>query len=352
MFIFSDFYRVQCVLTLTTRNLMNTSRIAFAFVLIAASIVSILAQDEIIKVNTTLVRVPVVVSDRQGRYVPSLKASDFTVFRDGVQQKIDFFAATEEPINVALLIDTSHSTESVIDDIKLAAERFIRLLRPRDKAAVVSFDRSTNILSHFTSDIGRLNDAIKRAEIPEPFGTTLRDAIYQTVNEEFASVTGRKAIILLTDGKDAGSRVSAADLLRSLQEKDVMIYSVFFKTGPAMQLGPMNGGGRLGRRFPGNDPFLIGQRDRRLRRQGLVNDRAEEFLRGLTETTAGRLFSSEGAQLKQTFELIVDELRHQYHLGFYPPDENETGMIHELRVKVSRNDVSVRARSSYRAERK
>src|SRR4030095_11002626 len=147
---------------------MNINGLAVVFVLLAACVGLAGAQDEIIKVDTTLVRVPVVVSDRQGRYVPGLKVSDFTVFRDGVQQKIDFFAATEEPINVALLVDTSHSTEPVIDDIKLAAERFIRLLRPRDKAAVVSFDRSTNILSHFTSDIARLNDAIKRAEIPEP----------------------------------------------------------------------------------------------------------------------------------------------------------------------------------------
>src|SRR5262245_49357830 len=245
-----------------------------ALVLISASVGQVRAQEEVIKVDTTLVTVPVVVSDRQGRYVPGLKASDFTVFKDGVQQKIEFFASTEERINVALLIDTSHSTEPVIDDIKRAAERFVKLLRQGDKAAIVSFDHSTTVLSHFTSDVGRLNDAINRAEIPRPAGTTLRDAVYQTVNEEFAGVTGRKAIILLTDGKDFGSRVSPADLLFSLQEKDIMIYSVFFKTGPGMQIAQLDR--ILGRRFPGIDPFLIGPRARQLQRRpgGLANEGA------------------------------------------------------------------------------
>jgi Ca-activated chloride channel family protein len=331
---------------------MKINRLAALIVVVAACSEAAAPQDEVIKVDTTLVSVPVVVSDRQGRYVPGLKASDFVVFSDGAQQKIEFFASTEERINVALLIDTSHSTEPVIDEIKRAAERFVKLLRPGDKAAIVSFDHSTTVLSHFTSDIGRLNDAINRAEIPRPAGTTLRDAVYQTVTEEFAGVSGRKAIILLTDGKDFGSRVSPSDLLFSLQEKDVMIYSVFFKTGPGMQMAQLDR--MLARRFPGIDPFLIGPRGRQLRRQpgGMANERAEEFLRSLTDTTAGRLYSSDASQLKQTFESIVEELRHQYHLGFYPADEKETGVIHELRVKVSRQDLSIRARTSYRAERK
>jgi len=157
---------------------MKVSRLAALIILVTACSAEAAAQDEVIKIDTTLVSVPVVVSDRQGRYVRDLKATDFTVFKDGVQQKIEFFASTDEPINVALLIDTSHSTHPVIDDIKRAAERFLKLLGPRDKAAVVSFDNSTTVLSHFTSDIGRLKEAVKQAEIPERAGTTLRDAVY------------------------------------------------------------------------------------------------------------------------------------------------------------------------------
>src|SRR5262249_28902671 len=147
------------------------------------------------------------------------------------------------------------------------AERFVKLLGPRDRAAIVSFDYAPHILSPLTSDAGQLNKAIKSADIPKPFGTTLRDAVYQTVKDEFAGVTGRKAIILLTDGKDAGSEITAPDLLYSLQESDVMIYSVFFETGQFRpqfgrsgagpgRMGGMGRGGIFGGgRFPGNDPF-------------------------------------------------------------------------------------------------
>src|SRR5215831_8889184 len=114
---------------------MNLSRKVVFLALFAVCATAAIAQDEVIKINTTLVSVPVIVSDRQGRYVADLKPSDFTLQRDGANQKIDFFASVEEPINVAVLIDTGHSTEPVIDDIKKAAERFVKLLGPRDRAA-------------------------------------------------------------------------------------------------------------------------------------------------------------------------------------------------------------------------
>ena len=332
---------------------MSRKLFALVTVLFAAQIFALHAQEEVIKVNTTLVSVPVIVSDRQGRYIPGLKSSDFSLFSDGTQRNIDFFASTEETINVALLIDTSHSTQPVIDDIKSAAKRFVKLLRPTDKAAVISFDYSVNVLSHFTSDPEKLNKAIHRAEIPEPFGTTLRDAVYQTVNDEFAGLSGRKAIILLTDGKDVGSSISMSNLLYSLQEKDVMIYSVFFKTGPqAMQQMRRGGmgrrGGVFGGRFPGNDPFPDRQRGRQ-QRATIVNERAEDFLNELSDTTAGRFYASDASKFKETFDLIVDELRHQYRLGFYPPDEKAVGLMHDIKVKVSRPDTAVRTRSFYRA---
>src|SRR5947208_9614827 len=92
------------------------------------------ASDETIKIETRLVSVPTVVSDHNGRYIPGLTRSDFKVFQDGAEQSIEFFAATEEPINVALLIDTSQSTRPVLDDIKESAKAFLKLLKPHDKA--------------------------------------------------------------------------------------------------------------------------------------------------------------------------------------------------------------------------
>lgn len=314
--------------------------------------------DEIIKIETTLVSLPVTVSDRQGRFLPNLKAADFTIFENGKQQKIEFFAATEEPLNIALLIDTSHSTRQVLDDIKDAALDFVKLLKPPDKAMIVSFDYAPHILSPLTADHEQLNRAVRQAEIGERFGTTLRDALWEVINQSFARVTGRKAVILLTDGKDAGSSISAAELLYSLEESDAPVYTMFYKTGGAMFGADNRGGRRRGGVFGGRFPNGGGGRlpnpqrgERRRQRIEQKNAAAEEFLQQLADKTAGRSFTGEVSDLKKTFASIVDELRYQYRLGFYPSDEAQNDKtVRELQVKVARPDAVVRARKSYRAQ--
>lgn len=317
--------------------------------------------DDVLKVDTRLVSVPVIVSDRSGRYVPNLKASDFSVFQDGVKQEVEFFAATEEPLTVALLIDTSQSTRSVLDDIKDSAISLVKLLGPKDRAMIVSFDYDTHILSGVTSDRRQLERAIDSAEIPEPFGTTLRDAVYETVNRSFAGITGRKAIILMTDGKDARSSITRDDLLYTLQETDTLIYTIFFKTNERQALRQILGGGRrrnggifgggMGGRFPGGGR---GGNDRRRSERIEENNRdAAEFLESLSNTTAGGFYESKDAKLQRTFASIVDELRNQYRLGFYPPDDPTPTVernLHELRVRVARPDTVVRSRTSYRVD--
>ncbi len=315
------------------------------------------APDETIKVETKLVSVPTTVSDRNGRYIPNLTAADFQIFQDGVQQNIEFFAATEEPITVALLIDTSQSTRPVLGDIKDSAKSFIKLLTPADRAMIVSFDFAAHTLSPLTSDQEKLKNAIKSAEIPKQLaGTTLRDAVYDTINTAFIGLTGRKAIILLTDGKDFGSRISRETLLFRLEESDTLVYTVFFKTDdrpqrPLFDRFPRGrrGGGIFGR-FP---PIGFPNRrdDRQRERMEQENRIAEAFLQQLSDLTAGRLYSSKDGKLKKTFAAIVDELRFQYRLGFYPAEESAAA-LHNLRVKVLRPDVSVRARGSYRTQNK
>ncbi len=309
--------------------------------------------DEPIKVETRLVSIPTIVSDRNGRYVPNLAQSDFTVFQDGIEQKIEFFASTEEPINVALLIDTSHSTRPVLGDIKDSARAFVKLLKPQDKAMIVSFDYDTHILSPLTSNQDQLRNVIKDLEIPEYFGTTLRDAIWRTINGAFHGLNGRKAIIVLTDGKDAGSRIRQDDLLYRLQETDTLIYTVMFKTGerpPAFLPRSSDRDIWMGRsprpRFPDRRQR---QRQERAKVQNAV---AEEFLNELSDVTAGRHYSSENGKLKKTFEMIVEELRYQYRLGFYPPEANDKMALHTLKVKVARPEAVVRARGSYRIQAK
>ena len=324
--------------------------------------------DDTIKVETKLVSIPTIVSDRDGRYVPNLTAADFTVFQDGAKQNIEFFAATEEPISVALLIDTSQSTRPVLGDIKDSAKSFLKLLGPRDKAMIVSFDYDTHFLSPLTGDQEQLKKAIKQADIPQGrVGTTLRDAVFQTVDNVFKGLTGRKAIILLTDGKDHGSEITTRDLLFRLEESDTLIYTIFFKTGdqPRQIFRPVGiGGGRNGGifgggRFPGGGGRRGGgfppisqppRRDNPQRRERVEeqNLEAAEFLQELSDLTAGRFYPTKNGQLKDRFAEIVDELRFQYRLGFYPPEDTSTKTVHQLKVKVSRPDAVVRARASYR----
>ena len=328
--------------------------------------------DQTIKIDTTLVSVPVIVGDRQGRYIAGLKASDFTLYEDRVKQPIVFFADTEEPINVALLLDTSKSTTWALDDIKKTAQDFVKQLRPQDRAMIVSFDRDTMALCELTSDRKTLERAIGNAQIGERFGTKLRDAVNDVMKEEFRTVKGRKAIVLLTDGKDYGSEVDEQALMESAAESDTLIYSVFYRSLPPwLDSDRQTPRGRRGwperRLWMGRGDGLFtpatllpdppqgpGGDGRRRRRAGRIEERNEEamdFLRRLSEVSAGRYFSSEVSDLKQTFGQIVEELRHQYRLGFYPPD-HPAGSIHNIKVEVgieaARPDVVVRSRRSYR----
>jgi len=299
-------------------------------------------EDSTLKIDTTLVSVPVIVSDRQGRYVSGLTREDFTLFDDKVRQPIAFFAAVEEPLNIAMLLDTSRSTQFVLDDIKKAARLMLRKLRPADRAMIVSFDYRVQILCELTGDRKRLERAVDRAQIGEYVGTTLYDGISEVTWKSFKQVSGRKAVILLTDGKDAGSSVRADDLLDSVAESDTMIYSIFYSTGM-----PFMAGERFPRPGRRRNPQVVERRKRRVER---VNRSAAEFLQSLSENSAGRYYQSDVTDLARTFTLVVDELRHQYRLGFYPDEDNLDGTIHELRVRVNQHDVAVRARKSYRVE--
>jgi Ca-activated chloride channel homolog len=198
---------------------MSHRRTALAMSLMALGfpgLLSTLAQekqsDAPIKVQTTLVSVPVIVSDRQGRYISGLKLEDFKLYQDRIEQPIAVLDAAEEPLNIGLLLDTSHSTAQVLGDIKKAAVSFLKEMRAQDRAMVISFDYDIHVLSGLTSDRKVLERAIKDSSIGERFGTTLRDAVAEVIERRFKRVDGRKAIILLTDGKDVGSRTDEQDL--------------------------------------------------------------------------------------------------------------------------------------------
>lgn len=320
---------------------------------------SVKAQDptpDVVKIDSNLVSVPVIVSDRNGRYVAGLTIERFELYDNTQPQKIAFFDNTEEPLNIALVLDTSRSTQGVIDDIRKAAKNFLGELRPQDRAMILSFDYAVHRLCQLTNNRKTLENAIKHAEVGRYLGTVLNDAVKEIAERDFKPITGRKAIILLSDGQDHGSVISNSELLRSESESDTMVYSIFYASSlpsfPRLRdrRFPGGRGGIFGRRGPlgGQFPPGPGGGPRRQRKNEMDEDGAE-FMSELAQVTAGRFYRSQKTDLKKTFALIAEELRFQYRLAFKPDDLQKDGSVHLLRVKVDAADVAVRARKQYRA---
>jgi VWFA-related protein len=307
-----------------------------------------------IRIDTNLISVPVIVSDRDNRYVPDLKVEAFKLFDNQAEQKIVYFDAGEEPLNVVLMLDTSLSTSGVLDDIKKAAKEFLKTLRPQDRAMIVTFDWQFQKLTELTSNRKQLEEGIKVTKVGRYAGTVLNDALMDISKDVLRPIRGRKAIILLSDGEDHGSVVNPDDLIRAQSEADAMIYSIYYQPEMQRLFGP----GRPGRGFPGRPPFPFhhaapqgpGGPQGRGRPPWRRGDEGIDLMEKLAEVTGGRFYEGETKKLKETFALIAEELRHQYRLGFYPEELKRDGTTHALLVKVNLPNVSVRSRHEYVAK--
>jgi VWFA-related protein len=300
-----------------------------------------------IKIDTNLISVPVIVSDRNNRYVPDLKVEAFHLFDNQVEQKIAYFDTGEEPLNVVLMLDTSLSTSGVIKDIRKAATAFLKELRPQDRAMIVTFDWQTEKLSDLTNNRKQLEAAIKEAKVGRYAGTVLNDAVTDITRNVLQPIRGRKAIVILSDGNDRGSITTPDSLLKAESEADAMIYSIYYE-GELMRF---LGGPRRGRGpgpFPLDDPQRPGP-GRGPRRPPLLME-GELLMEQLADVTGGRFYQGETKNLKETFALIAEELRHQYRLGFYPEELQRDGSTHALQVKVNLPNVAVRSRHQYVAK--
>jgi VWFA-related protein len=317
--------------------------VAAAGLLICLNFLPVAAQQEqpidTLTIETRLVSVPVIVSDRTGHYISGLRANNFKLFDNNVEQQIKFFDAAAEPLNIAVLLDTSRSTRGVLGDIRNAARDFLKKLRPSDRAMIVSFDKEVRQLSPLTNDAKVWEVAIKRAAASEYFGTLLNDAVLETSKTFLQPVTGRKAIILLTDGEDGGSQTGAGELMSYESEADAMIYPIYYEAFLHSSGGGLSFPGLRGI-FGRSEPKSPQQKERRA---GAV-----AFLNKLSDVTGGRFFNSQATDLKNAFDLIARELRYQYRLGFYPDEAVPAGSLRTLRVRVDRPDVAVRARRQYR----
>ena len=319
--------------------------------------------DEEIKVETNLVTMPVSVLDRDGRFVSGLTQRDFEIMENGVKQKIEYFQSVEQPFTVVLMIDVSPSTQFRIDEIQNAAISFVDQLRPNDKVMVIAFDESVRILSEPTSNRAQLRNAIMMADFGD--GTSLYEAVDNALNRQLAKIQGRKAIVLFTDGVDTTSRrANYESTIADAEETDALVYPIRFNT----QRGTFGGGGGgwggpRGRRRGGNAGGWGGMIGIILGGQlppgmsgpiGGAGGSREEYERGnqyldeLALKSGGRKFDAESTlSLDTAFSGIAEELRRQYSVGYYPESAGEKGERRQIKVRVMRPNLVVRAKTSY-----
>jgi len=309
---------------------------------------------DVVSINTTLVTIPVSVMDRNGRYIPNLRKEDFRIWDDGVEQQVAYFASTEQPFTVVLMIDTSGSTHFKLEEMQDAAIAFVNQLQADDRVMVVSFDDKIRFLvDPPTNDRATLREAIMRTRTGG--GTRLYDAMDQVINQHLTQIKGRKAIVLFTDGVDTTSRKARLDdNLRDAEELDALIYPVQFDTYSDMNAGGSSSGSRsrpsilgsiiFGGGFPGGGRSGGGGRIPGSTREEYR--RADQYLHALADKTGARVYDAD-QDLSYAFTQVAEELRRQYSLGYYPKSAGQVGERHQIRVRTNRQDLVVRARDSY-----
>src|SRR6185436_7467347 len=190
-------------------------------------------ESDTVRVSTSLITVPAEVLDRNGRYIGNLQKDDFRIFENGVERQLAYFASVEHPFTVALLLDVSGSTQSQLQAIRTAANTFIKRLRPNDRLLLVSFDGRINVLTESVTLTELRKQKLRLDALHD--GTLLYDTVAFVLNQRLASIPGRKAIVLMTDGVDNGSkRASLKQNLRDAGEANVVIYTVQYNTLPQL----------------------------------------------------------------------------------------------------------------------
>lgn len=325
----------------------------------------IVDDNEIIKVETNLVTMPVSVLDRNGRFIPGLQKSDFQIFENGAPQKIEYFASVEKPFSVILLLDVSPSTQYQINQIQDAAIDFINKLRADDRVMVISFDERVHVLCQLTSNRTVLRNAVMQTEFGD--GTSLYEAVDYTIRQQFQRIEGRKAMVIFTDGVDTTSkRASYESSVGEAQEVDALIYPVRYDTYQGGFGGGRGGGGGNGgygyprrRRGGGGWGDILGG----ILTGGNVGigngggggsaggsrsdyETGRRYLQDLATNSGGRMFEANN-DLDTAFSGIAEELRRQYSVGYYPEKAGTKGERRSIRVRVMRPNLVVRAKNSY-----
>lgn len=310
---------------------------------------------EVIKVETNLVTMPVSVLDRDGRFISGLQQNDFKIFENGVEQKLDYFQSVEQPFTVIMLIDVSPSTKFKIDEIQNAAITFIDKLRSGDRVMVVAFDQDVQVMCPPTNNRYELRNAIRSVQFGD--GTSLYEAVDYVIGQQMRQIQGRKAVVLFTDGVDTTSRsASYESTLRDTEEVDALFYTIRYDTssdsygGGSYPQPPTRAGGRV----------TIGDILGAILMGGNVNvgrggtasqadyQKGKRYLETLASSSGGREFEAQSIyNLDAAFSGIAEELRRQYSLGYYPETVGSAGERKQIKIRVMRPNVVVRAKNSY-----
>jgi VWFA-related protein len=298
---------------------------------------------ETLKVNVEVVQLFFNVKDKHGALIPSLTKTDFDIFEDGKPQTIKYFKAESDlPLTLGILIDSSGSQQRVLEMEKEVGGSFLEnILRPKDEAFVISFDVDINLLQDFTNSTSRLRKALNTAKInigggvgcaqgpmgPQgpipcsssgPRGTALYDAVYLASHDELSHEVGRKAMILLTDGEDQGSKLKIKDAIEAAQKADAICYVLLIADRGFYGFGGYSG---------------------------------DSAMKKLTAETGGRVIEvgNKIDKLRQAFDQISQELRSQYNIGYTPTNNVRDGSFRKVEIKTKQSEYKIQARSGYYA---
>jgi VWFA-related protein len=332
-----------------------------------------------IAVDARLVNLPVVVRDKKGALIQNLTKDDFILQVDGKPQTIRYFDKdTNLPLILGLLVDTSRSQRDVLDEERTASSTFLdqMLTAPKDQAFVVQFARQVELLQDLTTSRTLLQKALREIDTPgntsdddsasRRGGTTLYDALFLASDELMHKQTGRKAIIILSDGVDRNSKESLVRSIEAAQRADTIIYAIYFKGEEAPPQnnnqhgrggypgGGYPGGGYPGGRYPGggypgggypgggNGGGNNGNYPPQNHADG------KKILERMTQETGGRFFEVKKNQdVAQIYTQIAEELRAQYRLGYTPTQDAAANGFHQIDLALHQKGLLVQTRDGY-----
>jgi Ca-activated chloride channel family protein len=294
-------------------------RVIAALLLAVCGATVLAAQGQRIRSGVELVSLNVTVTDGAGKYATDLSQEEFEIYEDGAKQHPTFFSRTQQPISLALLLDTSASMDERMGIAQEAAIGFAKQLHKDDQAEVIDFDSQVRVLSPFTNDAAALEKAIRQTT---PNGSTsLYNAIYISLKElkkvkaTSSSEIRRQAIVLLSDGDDTSSLIEFDQVLDLAKRSETVIYAIGLRQGE------------------------IARREFK---------EAEFVLKQLANETGGRAyFPTDARELPKIYQAIWDELSSQYALAYSSSNPKRDGAWRRIQVRLLRPNLTARTKQGY-----